>query len=181
MSSAFGELIVIRPSQGNYSERHVWQTDILEFTEGGENREELLEAFIYTSSIDIRAMNAVVRQFMDAIILYGMENEVVVPLWFSESAFTSVPASTALAVLDVDDMEFVAGRLVCAMNPAGEFDVRTIVSASGTTVEIDSPLTETYSVGDPVLPCFRGYMPSKPTESALSDRFSQISLSVVEL
>lgn len=181
MTSAFGDVIVTRPDQAPYSERRVWQTDIFEYTEGGEAREQFLDAPIYVVSLTIKAMAEIIRQYIDSFLMHGLENTIVVPLWLSERSFTDDRAGREFSVTDMTNMEFTVGRLVCFINSAGRFDVRTIEVASGTTLRVDSALDETYEYGDLVLPCIAGYVKNRPTAEALADNLSQISLVVMEL
>jgi hypothetical protein len=134
-------------------ERLEWLTDVIETTNGKEQRIALRKNPRQAFTVRYRLSDTDLQNFQT--ILFDWQSALfAVPLWHESQEQTAdvSAAGTQLQVQDTASVDLRVGGLVAIIQDSQIYDVATISSMTSTQINLASPLVNSYSAGTQVMP-----------------------------
>ena len=130
------------------------KTDIMEHKDGSEQRisfrkqpRQLFEARLYLIGVQ--------RQIVQALLFGWQGMTIALPVWTEQMRVAAAVTGGATDTVTVDSTDYLdlrVGGLAAILKDDTTYDVLTVASLTSTTVTFDQTITNSYSIGDKVVP-----------------------------
>lgn len=129
-----------------------WLTDVYRAYDGTEQRRGLRQVARRSFEYDFTAAGSDAQRVDN--LLWGWQNKTyALPVWVDSRPLTATAAIGDMTIAVATDLySFAAGSMVVVYSSASLFELKTIISLTGTTITLDTPLEKAWSRGVSVYP-----------------------------